>query len=73
MNWEQVEVLLNVIHAASTAGPKYAKIASAADDELWAMTNKHQPQAKFPVVSANDPSVVDGETIFTGDKPNRRI
>ena len=68
MNWEQVEVLLNVIHAASTAGPKYAKIASAADDELWAMYNEPpvtEPESESPPA--------DGETIFTGDKPNRRI
>ncbi len=34
MNWELIETLLNVIHAASTAGPKYAKVVALAADQL---------------------------------------
>ncbi len=36
MNWDAIKTLLEVVHSAAAAGPKYAKIASAAEAELWA-------------------------------------
>lgn len=34
MDWTYINTLLNVIHQASTAGPKFAGIAAKATEEL---------------------------------------
>lgn len=36
MDWTYINTLLNIIHQASTAGPKFAGIAAKADEELTA-------------------------------------
>ncbi len=46
MDWNHIKTLLDVIHAASGAGPKYAKIVAEADAELWAHYNA--PPAEEP-------------------------
>jgi hypothetical protein len=34
MNWEKILLLLQVVHSASEAGPRFAKFASQAAQEL---------------------------------------
>ena len=46
MDWTYINTLLEVIHNASAAGPKYAKVASAADAELTAYMSQPAPEAE---------------------------
>lgn len=39
MDWTYINTLLSVIHQAAAAGPKFAPVAAAANDELWAHFN----------------------------------
>lgn len=44
-DWNHVNTLLSVIHQASTAGPKWAKVAAEAADELTKHLEEHTAQA----------------------------
>ena len=58
MNWDNVKTLLDIIHSASAAGPKFQKFAAAANDELEAMWLEEHPAPELveipdPPSSAN--------------------
>ena len=58
MNWDSVKTLLDVIHSASAAGPKFQKFAAAAGDELEAMWLEEHPVPEL-VEIPDPPSSVD--------------
>ena len=43
MNWDNVKTLLDVIHSASAAGPKFQRFAAAASDDLDAIWLEEHP------------------------------
>ena len=58
MNWDNVKTLLDVIHSASAAGPKFQKFAAAANDELEAMWLEEHPAPEL-VEIPDPPSSAD--------------
>lgn len=60
MDWEEVSNLLSVIHQASTAGPKFAKWARLAEEEL---------EGLFPAVRVVDAPMPERELEDKASEP----
>ena len=58
MEWNNVKTLLDVIHSASAAGPKFQKFAAADNDELEAMWLEEHPAPEL-VEIPDPPSSAD--------------
>jgi hypothetical protein len=58
MNWDNVKTLLDVIHSASAAGPKFQRFAAAASDELDVMWLEEHPAPEL-VEIPDPPSSAD--------------
>ena len=77
-DWNHVNTLLSVIHQASAAGPKWAKVAAEAADELTkhleertAQTAEASPRVP-PKVVTEDTHVID-PNLGAERLPERRI
>ena len=58
MNWDNVKTLLDVIHSASAAGPKFQRFAAAASDDLDAIWREEHPAPEL-VEIPDPPSSAD--------------
>ena len=58
MNWDNVKTLLDVIHSASAAGPKFQRFAAAASDDLDAIWLEEHPAPEL-VEIPDPPSSAD--------------
>lgn len=72
IDWNHVNTMLSVIHQASAAGPKLAKVAAMATDELVKYFEPDVPKLKTTPKITEDSHVID-PNLGAERLPERRI